>query len=143
VARRLRAGERVGRTVTLRLRFDDYTRATRSATLGALGTGFATSATEIWLVTARTLLRAALPLIDEKGCTLIGVSISGLSDAHTDQLELPLEWPGPEGALRRASVLDGALDAVKDKYGAAAVMRAVLLGAEPGIEAPTLPDTDP
>ena len=33
VTRRLRAAERVGRTVVLRLRFDDYTRATRSHTL--------------------------------------------------------------------------------------------------------------
>lgn len=138
VARRLRAGERIGRTLTLRLRFDDYTRATRSATIGA--TGEATGATDVWVATARTLLRGALPLLAERGCTLIGVSISGLADSHTEQLELPLEWPGPEGVIRRGSILDGALDAVKDKYGTGAITRAVLLGAEPGIEMPTLPD---
>ena len=33
VTRRLRAARRVGRTVVLRLRFDDFTRATRSHTL--------------------------------------------------------------------------------------------------------------
>jgi DNA polymerase-4 len=141
VARRLRAGERIGRTVTLRLRFDDYTRATRSATLGTIGGGSqATGSTEVWIATARTLLRAALPLIEEKGCTLIGVSISGLADASTEQLELPLEWPGPEGVLRRGAVLDGALDAVKDKYGTGAVTRAVLIGRDGGFEAPQLPD---
>jgi len=140
VARRLRAGERIGRTLILRLRFGDYTRTTRSATLGALGSGAATGETEVWVATARTLLRSALPLIADKGCTLIGVSVSGLSDTGTEQLELPLEWAGPEGAVRRSSVLDGALDRVKDRYGSAAVTRAVLLGAEPGIEAPLLPD---
>ena len=145
VTRRLRAGERIGRTVTLRLRFGDYTRATRSATLGAVagpGGSQATGATEVWVATARTLLRAALPLIEERGCTLIGVSISGLADARTEQLELPLEWPGPEGARRRTSILDGALDAVKDKYGTGAVTRAVLLGRASGIEAPQLPDPE-
>jgi DNA polymerase-4 len=140
VARRLRAGERIGRTLTLRLRFDDYGRATRSATVGTLAGGDATGATGTWVATARTLLRGALPLIADRGCTLIGVSISGLSDAATEQLELPLEWPGPEGTARRASILDGALDQVKDKYGAGAVTRAVLLGSEPGIEMPQLPD---
>lgn len=133
VARRLRAGERIGRTVTLRLRFDDYARATRSATIGS-----STGATEAWVATARTLLRGALPLIEERGCTLIGVGISGLVDARTEQLELPLEWPA-----RRASILDGALDAVRDKYGAGAVTRAVLLGRDPGLEMPQLPDPGP
>ena len=147
VARRLRAGERIGRTLILRLRFDDYTRATRSATLGAVATGAATGATDVWVATARTLLQGALPLIAEKGCTLIGVSVSGLSEASTEQLELPLEWPGRGGAARRSTgleaTLDGALDRVKDRYGSAAVTRAVLLGAEPGIEAPLLPDVRP
>jgi DNA polymerase-4 len=142
VARRLRAGERLGRTLTVRLRFDDYSRATRSATIG-IATGAASGATAVWVSTARTLLRGALPLIEEKGCTLLGVSISGLVDAHTEQLELPLEWPGAAGAARRESVLDGALDAVKDKYGAGAVTRAVLLDREPGIEMPQLPDPGP
>ena len=85
----------------------------------------------------------ALPLIEERGCTLIGVSISGLADARTEQLELPLDWPGPEGAVRRASILDGALDQVRDKYGAGAITRAVLLGSEPGLEVPLLPDPNP
>jgi len=134
VTRRLRAGERIGRTLTLRLRFADFTRATRSATIGTTG------ATDAWVATGRTLLRAALPLVEEKGCTLIGISISGLADAAGEQLELPLDWPGPEGVLRRASILDGALDAVKDKYGADAVTRAVLLGRQPGVEMPLLPD---
>ena len=140
VTRRLRAGERIGRTLTLRLRFDDYARVTRSATLGTPTAGAATGATDVWVATARTLLRSALPLISEKGCTLIGVSVSGLSDASTEQPELPLEWPGPERAVRRSSILDGALDRVKDKYGSAAVTRAVLLGRDAGIEAPLLPD---
>ncbi|WGL51516.1 DNA polymerase IV [Nocardioides sp. BP30] len=141
VARRLRGGERIGRTLILRLRFDDFTRATRSATIGSAGA--ATGATEVWVATARTLLRSAWPLIEERGCTLIGVSISGLSDAGTEQLELPLDWPGMQGAVGRSSILDGALDQVKDKYGAGAITRAVLLGSDDGIEMPQLPDPGP
>ena len=122
-------------------------RATRSTTLGSLagsgrGAG-ATGATDAWVAGARTLLRNALTLIEERGCTLIGVTISGLADARTEQLELPLDWTGPEGVVRRTSILDGALDQVRDKYGAGAITRAVLLGSEPGLEVPLLPDPDP
>ena len=150
VTRRLRAGERIGRTLTLRLRFDDYTRATRSLTLGAPGDGgaAATDATEVWVASARTLLRAALPLIEEKGCTLIGISISGLSDAHAPgsgvQPELPLDWTGPGRRSHAPGVLDGtldgALDAVKNKYGTGAVTRAVLIDRDGGVAVPLLPD---
>ena len=150
VTRRLRAGERIGRTLTLRLRFDDYTRATRSLTLGAPGDGgaAATDATEVWVGSARTLLRAALPLIEEKGCTLIGISISRLSDAHAPgsgvQPELPLDWTGPGRRSHAPGVLDGtldgALDAVKNKYGTGAVTRAVLIDRDGGVAVPLLPD---
>ena len=51
VARRLRAAGRVCRTVVLRLRFDDFSRATRSHTLPQ-----ATAQTQVILATARWLL---------------------------------------------------------------------------------------
>ncbi len=133
VARRLRAGERIGQTFTLRLRFDDFGRATRSATLA-----HSSAATATWLETGRRLLDAAWPLIDERGCTLVGVTISGLVDSRSQQLELPLFADGV-----RESGLDAALDLVRSRYGGTAVTRAALVGRHTGLEMPTLPDPGP
>jgi DNA polymerase-4 len=125
VTRRMRAAGRVGRTVMLRLRFDDFSRATRSHTLPR-----ATAQTEMILATARELLRSARPTIERQGLTLVGVSVANL-DETADQLTLPLD---PRTAL------DIALDEVRDRFGAAAVTRAVLLGRKPGLTVPLLPD---
>jgi len=131
VSRRLRGGERIGRTFTLRLRFDDFTRATRSTTIA-----HSTAATAAWLDAGRRLLGIAWPMIQERGCTLLGITISGLVDAHgAEQLELPLF--DQEVAARS---LDQALDRVRDRFGSAAVTRAVLVGRHTGTEMPTLPD---
>lgn len=127
VSRRMRAAGRSGRTVVLRLRFGDYTRATRSHTIGK-----ATADTTPLLAAARALLRAALTEIDRRGVTLIGVSVGNLDD-NPVQPELPFHRdPGAE--------LDAAVDAVRDRFGSAALTRAVLLGREPGVEMPLLPD---
>ncbi len=136
VARRLRGGERIGRTLTLRLRFDDFTRATRSATLPR-----STAATATWLETGRRLLDAAWPLIEERGCTLLGITISGLVPAGPgawEQLELPLFVDEERGDR-----LDVALDRVRDRFGSAAVTRAAQVGRHLGLEMPTLPDPAP
>src|SRR5205807_2700866 len=58
LARRLRAARRVCRTVVLRMRFDDFSRATRSYTLAE-----ATAQTQTILATARGLLATAMPMI--------------------------------------------------------------------------------
>ncbi|MEU2614718.1 DNA polymerase IV [Micromonospora sp. NPDC007271] len=127
VTGRLRAARRTGRTVTLRLRFADYTRATRSHTLGK-----ATAQTRPLLDAVRTLLRAALPEIESRGVTLLGVSVGNLDNGHV-QLTLPFTRdPGAE--------LDAAVDAVRDRFGSTALTRAVLLGRDPGLEMPRLPD---
>jgi DNA polymerase-4 len=128
VTRRLRAAGRIGRTVVLRLRFDDFSRATRSHTLPQ-----ATAHTETVLAVARGLLAAATPLIERRGITLIGVSVANLEDAAAMQLALPFE-------RRAGEALDTALDAVRSRYGATAVTRGVLLGRDPGISVPLLPD---
>lgn len=128
VTRRLRAGERIGRTITLRLRFDDFTRATRSTTLRN-----PTGTTAIWLEVARGLLVQAHPLIAARGCTLLGISISGLADARTEQPELPLF--GPDTAP-----VDRAVDAVRRRFGNEALSRGALVGRRIGFEAPLLPD---
>ncbi|MET8203170.1 DNA polymerase IV [Micromonospora taraxaci] len=127
VTRRMRAAGRSGRTVVLRLRFGDYSRATRSHTIGK-----ATADTTPLLTAARALLRAAQPEIDGRGVTLIGVSVGNLDDSPV-QPELPFHRdPGAE--------LDAAVDAVRDRFGSTALTRAVLLGREPGVEMPLLPD---
>ncbi|MFJ6200108.1 DNA polymerase IV [Micromonospora sp. NPDC092111] len=127
VARRMRAADRSGRTVMLRLRFADYTAATRSHTLRK-----ATAQTAPLLAAARSLLRTALPELDRRGITLVGVSVGNLDDAPV-QPELPFTRdPGVD--------LDAAVDAVRDRFGAAALTRATLLGRRPDLEMPRLPD---
>ena len=128
VCRRLRAGRRVGRTVVLRLRFDDFTRATRSHTLDR-----ATAHTGTVLSTGRDLLANAQPLVDRRGITLVGVAVGNLSDAAAVQLVLPFRR-GSGGAL------DATLDDVRARFGSTAITRAVLLGHDPGLTVPLLPD---
>ena len=128
LGRRLRAGRRVCRTVVLRLRFDDFTRATRSHTLSE-----ATAHTETILCTARALLALATPMITSQGITLLGIALSNLADDTDFQLTLPFERQ-PEGAL------DASLDAMRERFGSQAVTRAVLLGRDKGLSVPLLPD---
>jgi DNA polymerase-4 len=127
VTRRMRGAGRVGRTVVLRLRFDDFTRATRSHTMAG-----ATARTDTVLLTARALLADALPLIRRDGLTMIGIAVSSLNDDAEMQLSLPFDGP--------PMALDTALDQVRDRFGSAAVTRGVLLGRDQGLEMPRLPD---
>ncbi|GAA2067187.1 DNA polymerase IV [Leifsonia soli] len=128
LARRLRDGDRTCRTVVLRLRFGDFTRATRSRTLG-----FPTDRTSVLLTIARALVASVQPDIAERGITLIGVSLSHLGRSDTFQPELPIDWE--DGAR-----LDTVLDAVRDRFGAASVARAAQLGRDPGWSTPLLPE---
>ena len=128
VTRRMRAAGRVGRTVVLRLRFGDFSRATRSHTLPR-----ATAQTETILAAVRELLAAALPLVERRGLTLVGVAVANLDDGGAVQLMLPIDAYDGEA-------LDAALDAVRARFGTAAITRAVLLGRDPGISMPLLPD---
>jgi DNA polymerase-4 len=128
VARRMRAAGRVGRTVTLRLRLADFSRATRSHTLAA-----ATAHTPTLLAAARGLLGGAVALIEQQGITLIGVAVGNLDDDGAVQLALPFD-------RRSGGELDAALDGVHHRFGAGAVTRAVLLGRDQGASVPLLPD---
>ena len=128
VTRRMRAARRVGRTVVLRLRFADFTRATRSHTLPR-----ATAGTGTILAAARGLLATAMPLIERQGLTLVGIAVTNLDDERAVQLVLPFERD-VEGAL------DTALDEVRARFGTGAVTRAVLLGRDQGMSMPLLPD---
>jgi DNA polymerase-4 len=125
VTGRLRKAERVARTVVLRLRFDDFKRATRSHTLAE-----ATDRTPAVLATARALLDAARPIIEERGITLVGVALSNLEDAGSGQLALD----------DRTAALDSTLDDLRERFGTEAITRAVLLDREEHPRLPQLPD---
>jgi DNA polymerase-4 len=128
VTRRMRLAGRAGRTVVLRLRFDDFSRATRSHTLP-----YATANTGAILTTARGLLTVSAPLIRQRGITLVGVAVGNLADCSSVQLALPFDRRGSEA-------LDAALDEVWGRFGSTALTRAVLLGRSRGVEMPLLPD---
>ena len=128
VTRRMRAAGRVGRTVVLRLRFADFSRATRSHTLP-----HATANTETILITARGLLAIAAPMIERRGITLVGVAVSNLEDGRAFQLALAID-------RHSSDALDAAIDEVCQRFGSSAVTRAVLLGRRQGLTMPLLPD---
>ena len=126
VARRLRAAARSCRTVVLRLRFTDYSRATRSYTMAE-----PTSQTHTILQTASGLLTMSMPVIERRGLTLIGIALANLADQGPVQLTLPFD---------RARELDAAVDKVRDRFGSAAITRGALVGRDPGLTVPLLPD---
>jgi DNA polymerase IV len=128
VTRRMRAAKRLGRTVVLRLRFDDYSRVTRSHTLL-----MATAQTETILASARVLLSAAMPAIERRGLTLVGIAVGNLTDRDAIQLALPFD-------RRTSTALDAALDQVRERFGSSAITRAALLGRDQGWSVPLLPD---
>jgi DNA polymerase IV len=109
VTRRARAVNRAGRTVTLRFRFDDFSRATRSRTLP-----HPTAGTGTVLAAASAVLSASMPLIERRGITLLGITVANLT--HEAQLELPLE-PGVDPAL------DQAIDEIRERFGTDAIRR--------------------
>ncbi|WP_445167634.1 DNA polymerase IV [Mycolicibacterium sp. Dal123E01] len=130
ITRRMRSAQRTGRTVVLRLRFDDFTRITRSHTMAR-----ATGSTAPILAAARDLVAAAQPLITERGITLIGFAVCNIDRDGAQQLELPLDDGRPDTVD-----LDAAVDQVRRRYGNAVLTRGVLVGRDPGLEMPHLPD---
>ena len=128
LARRLRRAHRVSRTVTLRLRFDDFSRATRSHTLPE-----ATADTLALLTVGRVLLSHALPTIQRRGITLIGITFSNLSGDDAVQMALPFDGVS-------STAIDSTLDGIRERFGSEAVTRGVLLGRRDGLRVPLLPD---
>jgi DNA polymerase-4 len=127
VAGRLRKGHRVARTVVLRLRFGDFSQATRSRTLPQ-----ATASTAPILATARDLLDDTWATIVERGLTKVGVAVTGL---HSDQvLQLPLPFTRHDRHR-----LDEAIDQIRQRFGTTSLVRTTLVGREP-VEMPLLPD---
>jgi DNA polymerase IV len=130
ITRRMRTAGRTGRTVVLRLRFDDFGRATRSHTLR-----WPTSSTEPILAAARGLVTAVAPLIADRGLTLVGFTVANIDRSGAQQLELPFD-----GTLLDTLAVDTAVDRVRQRYGNSAITRGALLGRPPFLEMPLLPD---
>ena len=143
LGKRLRTAERICRTVILRLRFDDFSRATRSRTLVE-----ATDRTDIIMAVARGLLDEATPIIGDRGCTLVGLSLTNLDEHDTMQLTLPFDRDSgaKNGGVNDPSVdgrgagLDVAMDELRNRFGRDAVTRGVLVGRHHGDDAPMLSD---
>ena len=128
VTRRMRNADRVGRTVTVRMRFDDFSRATRARSLP-----HPTAATEPIRDLALAILRDAAELIEQRGLTLIGLSVGNLENDGSEQLLLPFGRKDQSG-------LDEIVDGLRDRFGHAALTRASLLGRSSNFEVPKLPD---
>jgi len=128
VSHRLREGERVGRTITVRFRFGDMTRDTRSRTLPE-----ATASTAAFLRVAHEILVARRDEIDERKLTLLGLTIANLSPNDAVQQTLPFD-------NRSLVKLDEAMDDVRDRFGTKSIGRARLINHEQGLSVPLLPD---
>lgn len=129
ITRRMRNADRTGRTLTLRLRFNDFSRVTRSHTMAR-----ATGSTEPILAAARQLIAAATPMFADRGLSLIGFAVSNIDRDGAQQLELPFD------ARVDLSAVDVAMDDIRRRYGNGALTRGVLVGRDPGLEMPHLPD---
>jgi DNA polymerase-4 len=117
VCARLRADGVRGRTITLKVKYADHQRVSRRVTLD-----HATS-------DARVVAAEVLRLLDEvpdiagRGVRLTGVSLSALERKEAAGQQLRLDEPRRE----RSEQLGNALDAIAEKFGRAAVRRAVHL----------------
>jgi DNA polymerase IV len=112
VTGRMRAKNRAGRTVVLRLRFRDYKRVSRSRTLP-----FPTAASRTVLASARLLMAEAMPAIRERGVTMVGVALTNIESGRGLQLELPVEPP-------HRPPVDAVFDEVRERFGSGVLRRA-------------------
>ncbi|MAT06482.1 MAG: DNA polymerase IV [Acidimicrobiaceae bacterium] len=130
VTRRMRNADRVGRTVTVRLRFDDFQRATRARSLP-----HPTAATEPIAAVALGVFRDHRDLIERRGLTLVGLSVGNLRSGSegVEQLVLPF-------GRKDTSGLDSTLDDLRRRFGQSVVTRASLVHQRSGFEVPKLPD---
>ena len=133
VTRRMRSSGRAGRTVTLRLRFGDYSRATRSRTLP-----HPTAGSGSVLAAARKLLADSEGMVARRGITLLGIAGTNLAGRGCGaQLELPLE-----GRVD-AAALDAAVDEVRERFGPDAIRRAATLARDPSLTPWLRPGEEP
>jgi DNA polymerase-4 len=130
VTRRLRAGRRLGRTVSVGWRDHEMGGHSHARTLA-----HPTDATAEVLAAARSLLAREWAVVERCGLTLLSVTVAQLEDA--DAIQLGLDFSG-----RDRSRLDATVDAVRARFGTSALTRGALVGRA-GIEVPLLPDDLP
>jgi DNA polymerase-4 len=121
VARRLREAGLRGRTVTLKVKFGDFTLATRRVTLGAA----TDDGGEIHAAARAQLARLEL----DRPVRLTGVAVSGFDAAGTRQLGLFDARPDP-----RRAALHEAVDGLARRFGPGVVRRATLAEDDPDEE---------
>ncbi len=132
VSSRLRAKNRAGRTLTVRVRYDDMSRASRAVTLPAA------------VASTAALHHAGLPLLaDAQGrpgrtLTLVGIAVSKLEIGGPLQMELPFDDGDPVRAGSKIGaahlLVDRKVDLARERFGRDAVGRAsVLLGKKGGM----------
>jgi len=122
VARRLRESGQRGRTVTVKLKYSDFTQVTRRTTLAAPTDDGPT----LYEAVRSDLRRADL----SRAVRLTGVSVSGFT-GETAQLGLFAESPGaPRPLPAKRAALNAALDTLATRFGDRAVRPATLLGGK-------------
>ncbi len=120
VARRLRAEGKKGRTVTLKLKYADFTLVTRRCSLPVP----TDDAVAIFAAVKADLQRADL----SRQVRLTGVSVSGFDAGEERQLGLFGSQPAGSGGDERRKALNAALDDLADRFGDGAVRPATLVG---------------
>ena len=120
VGGRLRAQGYRGRTVSIKIRFADFTTITRSRTLRD-----PTDVTQDIYATALDLYEALG--LDRARLRLVGVRVEGLAD--TDAVLEQLQLGAPEHGWRDA---DAAVDRAAQRFGRGAVRPAALVQPDPG-----------
>src|SRR5215204_6603852 len=118
VGSRLRAKGKCGRTVTVRVRFDDLRSVTHAVTLPQ-----PVAATSILAEIAEDLVRTVLrnhP--EERAISLLAILVSHIEEQPVVQLDLPIgladeaRRPGARGGMARL-LADRAIDAIRDRFG--------------------------
>ncbi len=117
VGQRLRRHHYFGKTIMLKIRYDDFHTITRSHTLG----GSTHSTQDIW-DNADYLLRNKLPS-RALSIRLIGVGVSGLTHSHEVQMSLF------DGKKKPRKNIDELTDKIRDQFGSSAISRGISLNA--------------
>jgi DNA polymerase-4 len=132
VATRLRGSDKVGRTVTLKVRFGDMSTITRSHSLA--------DPVDEGPVVARVALELLGGVDVRPGVRLLGVSVSGLTSA-TDRGAQQLSFTDLDGGCDgRGGAASEALDAVRARFGTQALGPASIAGPD-GVDVKQKGDT--
>ncbi len=140
VSSRLRKSGLVGRTVTVKLRYGDFTTITRSHSLN----GPVASSAELVKIAA-----ALLSGVDvHEGVRLLGVAVSSLegrANGTGEQLKLWDPAKAADGQTHATAAarsdLDEVVDAIRERYGVASVGPAALVGASGGLRVKQVGDS--